>query len=648
MSQRIARSSPAGPTHPLISQTERVTGVGVAEQDDDRRALEVDIADGLAALSQSESRPTEVEARSAGYSSGEVDFNDGSWLVRVAEVQDWLRLAGQISLQDAPEGMATALFRGLGFERDPFETRLDGVAVNERGLERLRERIDQAIQHRDRFVEAIEDGLSAEGATVLWVEAWEATTEEESSGPVEATASTWPIQNFADRARRGNLNLSPSYQRGDVWPTKDAQLLIESILRGIPLPSVIILKPQDDDKPFEVVDGKQRLTAILRFIGSHPRAIAHVKSVAAQNSNSKLVELFRDDYSKFRTAWKNATGEQLTASREKELYFPFRLRKGETTLKGPDLQPLVGNYYHQIKDKKVRVGGEKVEIRDIFESTTKYLIPLIEYTNASPRQIHEVFNLYNRQGKHLNAEEIRNAVYHSLDITRAIAFASGDAEDIDAVRAIAPIETQLRQLGRDLEAYGFGTSRYRRTKVLSWLMSLIFVDSSFGEGRARLRSTAQQTNELLDRIERTPKDPFHAPETIRRALSLVADSVVAHSTADDAWAPKFKDNAAGTKWQELQLVASLLGVSLASTVLADGIEDALLRCEDDLRERSNGPTWMRPKKTQTGTQWAYIATVALDIIDVLGVRRQDVTERLVATFGASSVPTLEYAAANAD
>lgn len=618
----------------------------MAEQDDERRALEVDIADGLATLSQSESRPSEVELRSAGYAPADVGFADGSWLVRVAEVQDWLRLAGQINVQDDAVGMAAALFRGLGFDRDPFEAQLDGVAVSDRGLERLRERIDQAIQHRDRFVEAIEDGLSIDGATVLWVEAWEATTEEESSGPVEATASTWPIQNFADRARRGNLNLSPSYQRGDVWPTKDAQLLIESILRGIPLPSVIILKPQDDEKPFEVVDGKQRLTAILRFIGSHPRAIAHVERVAAELSNPKLVELFRDDYTKFRTAWKNATGEQLTASREKELCFPFRLRKGETTLKGPDLQPLAGSYYHQIKDKKVRVGGEKVEIRDVFESTTKYLIPLIEYTNASPKQIHEVFNLYNRQGKHLNAEEIRNAVYHSLDLTRAIAFASGDADDIDAVLCVASIESRLRQLGRDLEAYGFGTSRYRRTKVLSWLMSLVFVDSSFGPGRARLRSTAQQTNELLDRIERTPKDPFYAPETIRKALSLVASAVVAHSAADDAWAPQFKDNAAGTKWQELQLVASLLGVSLAATVLGDGIEDALFRCEDDLRERSNGPTWKRPKKTQTGTQWAYIATVALDIVDVLGVRRQDVSDALIATYGASSVPTLEFAAAN--
>lgn len=635
-----------GSTPRCVGQTCRVTEAALTDQDDDRRALEADIAEGLSSLAASENWPTEVDARSAGFSPESVDFSDGSWLVRVAEMQDWLRLTGHVDPNNSPAEIAGAVFRGLGFDTDPFEVELDRVAVADRGLERLRERIDQAIQHRDRFVEAVEDGLSVDGATILWVEAWEATSEDDSSGPVEATAATWPIQNFADRARRRNLNLSPSYQRGDVWPTKDAQLLIESILRGIPLPSVIILKPQDDEKPFEVVDGKQRLTAILRFIGSHPRGIAHVEAAAAEHNNPRLVELFNDDYPKFRTAWKNATGEQLTASREKELYFPFRLRKGDTTLRGPDLQPLAGSYYHQIKGNKVRVGGERVEIRDIFESTTKYLIPLIEYTNATPRQIHEVFNLYNRQGKHLNAEEIRNAVYHSLDLTRAIAFAAGDADDIDAAQSVAPIKERLIRLGVDLEAYGFGTSRYRRTKVLSWLMSLIFVDSYYGEGRARLRSTAQQTNELLDRIERTPKDPFHNPETIRNALSLVANAVVAHSAADDAWAPVFKDNRAGTKWQELQLVASLLGVSLSGAVLGDGLEDAMLNAEDDLRERSNGAPWKRPKKTQTASQWGYIATIALEIVDVLGVRRQDVADALVASYGASSLATLEVASTN--
>ena len=85
------------------------------------------------------------------------------------------------------------------------------------------------------------DGASRASATGLWRERWEEESDDqEGSDPVSAKADTWPINEFSDRARKGRLNLSPSYQRGDVWPTSDAQLLIESILRGIPLPSVII------------------------------------------------------------------------------------------------------------------------------------------------------------------------------------------------------------------------------------------------------------------------------------------------------------------------------------------------------------------------------------------------------------------------
>src|SRR5690606_3732660 len=112
--------------------------------------------------------------------------------------QDWLRLAGHIPADAEPVEVASMLFRGLGFESDPFTLELSGLADSDRGLERLRVRIEQAIQHRDRFREAVEDGLSVDGATVVWIEAREATAEVDSAGPVEATATTWPIQFFAD------------------------------------------------------------------------------------------------------------------------------------------------------------------------------------------------------------------------------------------------------------------------------------------------------------------------------------------------------------------------------------------------------------------------------------------------------------------
>ena len=101
-----------------------------------------------------------------------------------------------------------------------------------------------------------------ESASRTWEAAWEEEDDEEevvSPEPVSAKAETWRIEQYVAVARDGKLNLAPSYQRGDVWSTSARQLLIESILRGIPLPSVILLKSsRPETRRYEVVDGKQR------------------------------------------------------------------------------------------------------------------------------------------------------------------------------------------------------------------------------------------------------------------------------------------------------------------------------------------------------------------------------------------------------
>lgn len=60
-----------------------------------------------------------------------------------------------------------------------------------------------------------------------------------------------------------SLNLSPSYQRDFVWKEPQQSKFIESILLGIPVPTIFISENQNST--FEVVDGQQRLTTIKRF-----------------------------------------------------------------------------------------------------------------------------------------------------------------------------------------------------------------------------------------------------------------------------------------------------------------------------------------------------------------------------------------------
>jgi hypothetical protein len=64
-----------------------------------------------------------------------------------------------------------------------------------------------------------------------------------------------------------------------------------------------------------------------------------------------------------------------------------------------------------------------------------------------------------------------------------------------------------------------------------------------------------------------------------------------------------------------------------------------------LRELTASKEWQRPKKTQTATQWDYIAQRSLDITEVLGVDLDEASSALRQRFGYSCVPTLRSIAA---
>jgi hypothetical protein len=50
------------------------------------------------------------------------------------------------------------------------------------------------------------------------------------------------IADFLEMYRGRRLNLEPAFQRQSVWSNTDRQLLIQSILEGIPLPSIYLYR----------------------------------------------------------------------------------------------------------------------------------------------------------------------------------------------------------------------------------------------------------------------------------------------------------------------------------------------------------------------------------------------------------------------
>lgn len=79
----------------------------------------------------------------------------------------------------------------------------------------------------------------------------------------------WPISSIYDKiVKDKEIKLDPEFQRRYVWDTAKASQLIESILMGIPLPTIYLAEDEGCD---ETIDGQQRLTTIISFItGRYP------------------------------------------------------------------------------------------------------------------------------------------------------------------------------------------------------------------------------------------------------------------------------------------------------------------------------------------------------------------------------------------
>lgn len=107
---------------------------------------------------------------------------------------------------------------------------------------------------------------------------------------------TYNINDFLNWYDNGELTISPKYQRNPVWNLKAKSYLIDSILRGLPISQIFIRQIVDivTRKTFrEVIDGQQRLRAIIEFINDE---FSIMKSHNKQFANMKYSDL--DDKTK--------------------------------------------------------------------------------------------------------------------------------------------------------------------------------------------------------------------------------------------------------------------------------------------------------------------------------------------------------------
>lgn len=81
---------------------------------------------------------------------------------------------------------------------------------------------------------------------------------------------TWSIAEIYQKIKDGKLILDPDYQRRAIWGNDKKTAFIESLYMEIMIPPIYVVETPGEDildeTKYEVVDGKQRLTAIMEFI----------------------------------------------------------------------------------------------------------------------------------------------------------------------------------------------------------------------------------------------------------------------------------------------------------------------------------------------------------------------------------------------
>lgn len=74
----------------------------------------------------------------------------------------------------------------------------------------------------------------------------------------------FPLSTLREMVDDGDIVPNPEYQRDYVYTDKQASKLVESVLMGIPIPTIYLC--EEEDNTYSVIDGQQRITSLVRYL----------------------------------------------------------------------------------------------------------------------------------------------------------------------------------------------------------------------------------------------------------------------------------------------------------------------------------------------------------------------------------------------
>ena len=509
----------------------------------------------------------------------------------------------------------------------------------------------------NEFIEA--DEVSQSKAMEQWNELWDVSEDErEIIEPIIAHTDSWTIGTFAKYAIDKKLDTDPIYQREFVWSNTACQMLINSILMGIPLPSVILHETlkSDGSKRYQIIDGKQRLTSILRFTGSLPKARNFMRekipilinsegkeSLATYDSDYLLKVILADQdpaniseklLPRYRK-WHRHKIFGLISDKDKiakKQILPFALRKNEFQ-DVPALEVLNGLFYHEMRDVEINILGSKVTVSEIFEETSDYKIPVIIYDkDTKPSQIRRVFNRYNTQGTKLNATEVNNAAYQdvpAMRLTLALTRVKPErGEELIPGLYDSEIKAQSEIIENFFTACNLSSKRFEWAKLMSVIMGLLYtrVDKK-SNGKFNYLSTAKLIKTFFDNESNENHIKMNDCNILGNVISSAASSLHSELLFDLLREHPYFSSKNGTpKWGQPAAISVMVGAILCHS---SGINvSKVIEKDDDVYEKMDSflQTEKAMGQTQSDLQWKYYAEIITKFCAIFDLNKDNFTD----------------------
>lgn len=131
------------------------------------------------------------------------------------------------------------------------------------------------------------------------------------------TPTNLSIADVREWANSNTLQITPDYQRKEVWSRAAQVMLIDTILKNIPMPKIIVQSVIKDGRIFrKVIDGQQRIKSILSYLNDE---FALTKPYVGPYEGKKFSQLPEEEVNRIQSGFlayvidfnelKNATDE---------------------------------------------------------------------------------------------------------------------------------------------------------------------------------------------------------------------------------------------------------------------------------------------------------------------------------------------------